>query len=99
MGKKHGTLKPFDVGRGETPGVLVALRDFSSRLTDEDSNVISIEIPTFLISKCGDVLGSYEKIARGLGKSIVLHLSCGNGNPILPCPAGEEFSIKGRFLR
>ena len=78
MGKKHGTLEAVTLDAEKHQAFWVALRDFSSRLTDEDSNVISMK-SNFLISKCGDVLGSYEKIARGLGIHCAFISHAGNG--------------------
>jgi len=78
MGKKHGTLEAVTLDAEKHQAFWVALRDFSSRLTDEDSNVISMK-SNFLISKCGDILGSYEKIARGLGIHCAFISHAGNG--------------------
>jgi FAD/FMN-containing dehydrogenase len=78
MGKKHGTLEAVTLDAEKHQTFWVALRDFSSRLTDEDSNVISMK-SNFLISKCGDILGSYEKIARGLGIHCAFISHAGNG--------------------
>jgi len=78
MGKKHGTLEAVTLDAEKHQAFWVALRDFSSRLTDEDSNVISMK-SNFLISKCGDILGSYEKIAQGLGIHCAFISHAGNG--------------------
>jgi glycolate oxidase FAD binding subunit len=78
MAKKYGTLEAVTLDAEKHQAFWVALRDFSSRLTDEYSNVISMK-SNFLISKCGEVLGSYEKIAQGLGINCAFISHAGNG--------------------
>jgi glycolate oxidase FAD binding subunit len=78
MGKKHGTLEAVTLDAEKHQAFWVALRDFSSRLTGEYSNVISMK-SNFLISKCGEVLASYEKIAQGLGIHCAFISHAGNG--------------------
>ena len=93
IGKKHGTLEAVTLDLEKHQAFWVALRDFSSRLTDEYSNVISMK-SNFLISKCGEVLGSYEKIAQGLGIHCAFISHAGNGilySHILP---GKSFRSK-----
>ena len=93
MGKKHGTLEALTLDAEKHQAFWAALRDFSSRLTDEYSNVISMK-SNFLISKCGEVLGSYEKIAQGLGINCAFISHAGNGimySYILP---GKNFRSK-----
>ena len=93
MGKKHGTLEAVTLDAEKHQEFWVALRDFSSRLTDEDSNVISMK-SNFLISKCGDVLGSYEKIARGLGIHCAFISHAGNGILYSHALPGKSFRSK-----
>jgi glycolate oxidase FAD binding subunit len=93
IGKKHGVLEAVTLDAEKHQAFWVALRDFSSRLTDEYSNVISMK-SNFLISKCGEVLGSYEKIAQGLGIDCAFISHAGNGimySHILP---GKNFRSK-----
>jgi glycolate oxidase FAD binding subunit len=78
MAKKYGTLEAVTLDAEKHQAFWVALRDFSSRLTDEYSNVISMK-SNFLISKCGEILGSYEKIAQGLGINCAFISHAGNG--------------------
>jgi glycolate oxidase FAD binding subunit len=78
MGEKHGALEAMTLDGEKHQAFWVALRDFSSRLTEEDSNVISMK-SNFLISKCGEVLESYEKIAQGLGVQCAFLSHAGNG--------------------
>jgi glycolate oxidase FAD binding subunit len=93
MGKKHGTLEAFTLAAEKHQAFWVALRDFSLRLTDEDSNVISIK-SNFLISKCGEVLGSYEKIAQGQGIPCAFLSHAGNGILYAHVLPGKNFRSK-----
>jgi glycolate oxidase FAD binding subunit len=93
MGKKHGTLEAVTLDAEKHQAFWVSLRDFSSRLTDEDSNVISMK-SNFLISKCGDILGSYEKIARGLGIHCAFISHAGNGILYSHALPGKSFRSK-----
>ncbi len=93
MGKRHGTLETVTLDSEKHQAFWTALRDFSARLTDEYSNVISMK-SSFLISKCGEVLGSYEKIAQGLGMDCAFLSHAGNGilySHVLP---GKSFRTK-----
>ena len=93
LGKKHGTLEAVTLDSEKHQAFWVALRDFFARLTDEYSNVISMK-SNFLISKCGEILGSYEKIAQGLGMDCAFLSHAGNGilySHVLP---GKSFRSK-----
>ncbi len=93
MGKKHGALEAITLDAEKHQTFWVALRDLSLRLTEEDANVISMK-SNFLISKCGEVLGNYEKIARGLGIHCAFLSHAGNGilySQVLP---GKGFRSK-----
>jgi glycolate oxidase FAD binding subunit len=78
MGKRHGTLEALTLDSEKHQAFWVALRDFSLRLTDEYPDVISMK-SNFLISKCGEMLGGYEKIAQGLGIDCAFISHAGNG--------------------
>jgi glycolate oxidase FAD binding subunit len=93
MGKKHGTLEAVTLDAEKHQAFWVALRDFSLGLTDEDSNVISMK-SNFLISKCGEVLGSYEKIAQGLGIHCAFLSHAGNGILYTHVLPGKGFRSK-----
>jgi glycolate oxidase FAD binding subunit len=93
MGKKHGTLEAVTLDAEKHQAFWVALRDFSLRLRDEDSNVISMK-SNFLISKCGEVLGSYEKIAQGLGIHCAFLSHAGNGILYIHVLPGKGFRSK-----
>ena len=93
IGKKHGTLEAVTLDLEKHQAFWVALRDFSSQLKDEYSNMISMK-SNFLISKCGEVLRSYEKIGQGLGINCAFISHAGNGilySHILP---GKSFRSK-----
>jgi glycolate oxidase FAD binding subunit len=90
MGKNHGTLEAVTLDAGKHQAFWVALRDFSSGLTDEYSNIISIK-SNFLISKCGEILGSYEKITQGLGIDCAFISHAGNGVMYSHVVPGENF--------
>jgi glycolate oxidase FAD binding subunit len=90
MGKKHGTLEAVTLDSERHQAFWVALRDFSSRLTDEYSNVISMK-SNFLISKCGEILGGYEKIAQGLEIDCAFISHAGNGIMYSYILAGKNF--------
>jgi glycolate oxidase FAD binding subunit len=93
MGKKHGTLEAVTLNAEKHRAFWVALRDFSSGLTDECSNVISMK-SNFLISKCGEILGSYEKIAQRLGIDCAFISHAGNGIMYSYVLAGKNFRSK-----
>ena len=80
MGKKYGVLEAVTLDSEKHQAFWIAIRDLSYALTEGNSNLISLK-PTFLISKCGEMIGSYEKIAREFG--IDGALICHSGNGIL----------------
>jgi glycolate oxidase FAD binding subunit len=93
MGKKHGTLKTLTLDAEKHHAFWVALRDFTCGLTQEYSNVISLK-SNYLISKSGEMLGGYEKIAQGLGMDCAFISHAGNGilySHVLP---GKSFRSK-----
>ncbi len=78
MGKKHRALDlvPLDSERNED--FWIAIRDFPLELTKGCPNLISLK-SNLLISKGGELLRSYEKIAQGLGLDCAFINHCGNG--------------------
>ena len=80
MGKKYGVLEAVTLDSEKHQAFWIAIRDLSYALTEGNSNLISLKT-TFLISKCGEMIGSYEKIAREFG--IDGALICHSGNGIL----------------
>ena len=97
MGKRYGTLEAVTLDAEKHQAFWVALRDFSSGLTDKYPNAISMK-SNFLISKCGEMLGSSEKIAQGLGIDCAFISHAGNGilySYVLP---GRNFRSKVDFF-
>jgi glycolate oxidase FAD binding subunit len=91
MGKKHGTLETLTLNSEKHQAFWIAIRDFSYGLTQGYPNVISLK-SNFLISKSGEILGSYEKITKELG--IDCALICHSGNGIL-----YSYILAGKNLR
>ena len=93
IGKKHGTLEALTLDAEKHQAFWVALRDFTYGVTQEYPNAISLK-SNFLISKSGEMLGEYEKIAQGLGIDCASISHAGNGilySHILP---GKNFRSK-----
>jgi glycolate oxidase FAD binding subunit len=78
MGKKYGVLEAVTLDSEEHQVFWIAIRDFSYGLTESNSNLISLKT-TFLISKCGEMIGSYEKIAGefGIDGAFICHSGSG----------------------
>jgi len=93
IGKKHGTLEAVTLNSEKHRAFWVAFRDFSSGLTEEYPNVISMK-SNFLISKCGEILGSCEKSAQGLGMDCAFLSHAGNGIMYSYVLAGKNFRSK-----
>lgn len=77
-GRKHGALDVVDVGSEQHEDFWTAIRDFAQELANESPNLISLK-SNVLISKSGDLLRSYEKIAKELGVECAIINRCGNG--------------------
>jgi glycolate oxidase FAD binding subunit len=93
MGKKYGVLEAMTISSEKHQTFWMAIRDFSYGLTQEYPNVISLK-SNFLISKSGEMLGSYEKIARESGIDCAFICHSGSGilySYILP---GKNFRSK-----
>jgi len=93
MGKKYGVLEAMTISSEKHQTFWMAIRDFSYGLTQKYPNVISLK-SNFLISKSGEMLGSYEKITKELGIDCALISHSGNGilySYILP---GKNFRSK-----
>jgi len=78
IGKKHGVLEAVTLDSDKHLAIWVAIRDFSYGLIQEYPNAISLK-SNFLISKSGEMLGEYEKIAQGLGIDCAFISHSGNG--------------------
>jgi glycolate oxidase FAD binding subunit len=93
IGKKHGVLDAVTLGPEKHQAFWIAIRDFAERLTETYSNLICLK-SNVLISKIGEMLGSYEKITKELGIDCALICHSGNGilySYILP---GKKFRSK-----
>jgi len=78
MGKKDGVLEAVTLDSEKHQAFWVAIRDFSCGLTQEYPKAIVLK-SNFLISKSGEMMGSYEETARGYGIDCGLICHCGNG--------------------
>ncbi len=91
IGKKHKVLDAVILGPEKHQAFWIAIRDFSNGLTEKSPNLISLK-SNFLISKSGEMMGSYEKITKELG--IDCALICHSGNGIL-----YSYILAGKNLR
>jgi glycolate oxidase FAD binding subunit len=77
-GKKQGVLETVTLNSEKHHAFWIAIRDFSKGLTKAYPNLISLK-SNFLISKCGEMIGSYEKITREAGVDSAFICHSGNG--------------------
>jgi glycolate dehydrogenase FAD-binding subunit len=78
IGKKHGALEPMALDSERHHAFWNALRDFSRGLAKRYPEYVALK-SNCLISKCGQMMGSYEKIAKGLGMDCAFISHSGNG--------------------
>jgi len=78
MGKKQGALAAVTLDSERGHPFWIAIRDFSARLSEDYTNLISLK-SNFSISRCGEMLGSYEKTARESGFDSAFICHSGNG--------------------
>jgi len=78
MGKKHGVLEAVTLDSEKHQAFWIALRDFYNGLIQIYPNLISLK-SNFLISKSGEMLGSYEKITSEFGMDCAFICHSGNG--------------------
>lgn len=78
IGKKHGALEPMALDSERHHAFWNALRDFSKGLAKRYPEYVALK-SNFLISKCGQMMGSYEKIAKGLEMDCAFISHSGNG--------------------
>jgi glycolate oxidase FAD binding subunit len=93
MGKKYGVLEAVTLDSDKHQAFWIAIRDFAERLTETHANLICLK-SNVLISKIGEMLGSYEKIARESGIDCAFICHSGSGilySYILP---GKNFRLK-----
>jgi FAD/FMN-containing dehydrogenase len=91
MGKKHDVLEALTLDSEKHQAFWIAIRDLQKGLGEGNRNVISLK-SSFVISKSGEMLGNYEKIAREFG--IDCALVCHSGNGIL-----YSYLLPGRNFR
>jgi len=93
IGKKYGVLDALTLDSVKHQAFWIAIRDFFYGLTQEYPKAIALK-SNFLISKSGEMLGSYEKISREFGMDCAFICHSGNGilySYILP---GKNFRSK-----
>ena len=78
MSKKHGVLEAVTLDSEKHQVFWIALRDFYNGLIQSYPNLISLK-SNFLISKSGEMLGSYEKITSEFGMDCAFICHSGNG--------------------
>jgi len=92
-GKKNGVLETMTLDSDKHRAFWIALRDFSQGLSEKFPNFISLK-SNLLISKAGEMLGNYERIAREAGIECAFICHAGNGilySYLLP---GKSFRSK-----
>ena len=93
IGKKYGVLEGVTLESEKHQAFWIALRDFSQGLTENHPNLISLK-SNFLISKSGEILGSYEKLAKESGIECAFICHAGNGILYSSLFAGKNFRSK-----
>jgi glycolate oxidase FAD binding subunit len=78
IGKKHGALEPMTLDSEKHHAFWDALRDFSRGVAKRYPEYVALK-SNFLISKCGRMMGNYEKIAKGLGMDCAFISHSANG--------------------
>ncbi|MGQ9645456.1 MAG: FAD-binding oxidoreductase [Thermodesulfobacteriota bacterium] len=78
IGKRHGALESMVLDSERHHAFWKALRDFSKGLAKRYPDHVALK-SNFLISKFGQMMGSYEKVARGLGMECAFVGHSGSG--------------------
>ncbi len=78
MGKKNGVLETMTLDSDKHRAFWIALRNFSQGLSEKYPNFIGLK-SNLLISKSGEMLGNYERIARESGIECAFICHAGNG--------------------
>jgi len=97
MGKKHGALDPMPLGSERHHAFWNSIRDFSRGLARRYPDHVALK-SNFLISKCGQMMESYEKIAKGLGMECAFISHSGNGILYTYVLGGEEGRSRAESL-
>ena len=93
MGEKHRILEAVILDSERHRAFWIAIRDFHNGVTQSYPHLISLK-SNFLISKSGEMLQSYEKVANEFGMDCAFICHAGNGilySYILP---GKNFRSK-----
>ena len=93
MGKKYGVLEAVTLDSEKHQAFWNAIRDFSYGLIQDYPNAISLK-SNFLISKSGEMLSSYEKVANEFGVDCALICHSGNGILYAYILPGKKFRSK-----
>jgi glycolate oxidase FAD binding subunit len=78
IGKKHGALSAEVLDTEQQDTFWTAFRDFSKGLSKSDPGSVSLK-SNFLISKRGEMLGSFEKMTKESGMDCGILSHCGSG--------------------
>jgi glycolate oxidase FAD binding subunit len=78
IAKKYGALKAEVLDPEQQKAFWTAFRDLSKGLAKNDPDSISLK-SNFLISKCGQMVGSYEKMIKESGMDCAILTHSGNG--------------------
>jgi glycolate oxidase FAD binding subunit len=98
MGKKYGLLEAVTLDSEKHQALWVAIRDFPDGLTREYPNAICLK-SNFVISKSGEMIGSYEKGTKEFGIDCPLVCHCGSGILYSYILAGKKLRSKiGSFV-
>jgi len=92
-GKKYGAFDAIPLHLEKHQALWMAIRDFAQWLMERHSNLISLK-SNFLISKCGEMLSCYEKIARGFGIDCAFVCHSGSGILYTYVLAGKNLRLK-----
>jgi FAD/FMN-containing dehydrogenase len=93
IGKKRGALDVVSLNSQGHDDFWKGLRDLAQELAKDSPNLISLK-SNVLISKSGELLRSYEKIANGLGVECAFINRCGNGILYSHVLVGEDMDSK-----
>jgi FAD/FMN-containing dehydrogenase len=96
-GRKHGALETVPVNSEKHRAFWMAVRDSALGLAEADPNLISLK-SNFLISKCGEMLGGYERIAQGSGVDCAFVCHSGSGILYTYVLAGNNLRSKTESL-
>jgi len=97
MGKKREAIETVRLDSDRHLVFWISIRDFAVGLTEKYPNAISLK-SNVLVSKSGEILGSYEKITRELGMDGAFISHAGNGMIYAYILTGKNFRFKVESL-